>query len=187
MVAVALGLSLAGCGSGPRFYVGPTVPAASQEELKPRPDRGQLYLTVAARGSVANEYLATRAAAAALLRSGQFSEFVPSPEGVDQLAIVIVNKVGPGDLGGAFVGGMVTGLTYGAIGVRVKNRYVFTATYTSAAGELIRKEYRSAIYMTINRSGPKGSVEVSQGDAFEQMVEGFVLGLLRDLRAEQRL
>jgi hypothetical protein len=187
---LGLGLVLGGCLGAPRFYAEPT-PGHPSRTLAPPSSARPLHLTVEAPGR-AGDALASRVSRTvtiALLRSGRVSALAPSPDGVDHLAVTVAHPVGAGAIAGAVAQGSLTGLTFGAIGARTADTFVFTALYTPAGGEPVRKEYRRAVYGVIgNRAGPKGAPALSSFDeALDRVIEDVVLTLLRDLDAEAGL
>ncbi len=192
-VLLGASLGLAGCLAVPRFYAEPGPRALRQATARPETGARPLHLTVEVRlhsnaGARASER-PLQATVAALLRSGRVSRLVASPEGVDRLRVVVTHRVGAADVAGAVAQGLATGLTFGAIGARTADTFVFTAVYTPAGGEPVHKEYRRAVYAVFgNRSGPRSAPALSSFDeAFDRVMEAFVLMLLHDLHTDARL
>ncbi len=121
-----------------------------------------------------------------LLASGALKEVLLSPDPTKLLLKVDLDNVG--DTGAAVAKGIGTGLTFGLVGSMVTDGYVFTATMNRVGLPPIQKVYKHAIHTTVgNKSGPEGLEPLSLTVAFNRVVEGLVLNLIKDLQAEGAL
>lgn len=81
--------------------------------------------------------------------------------------------------------GYVTGLSMGAVGAKTHDPYILTASYSIEGRDAIKREYRHSIYGMIGGGGfGKGVKTMSVDEAFDQVVEDFVLRFLKDLQTE---
>ena len=121
-----------------------------------------------------------------LLATGAVKEVQLSPDPSKLLLKVDMDNVG--DTGSAVAKGIGTGLTFGLVGSMVTDGYVFTATLQRAGLPAIQKVYKHAIHSTVgNKSGPEGLEPLSPTVAFNRVMEGLVLNLIKDLQAEGAL
>ena len=190
IVLAVVGLVAGGCLSV-RSYVDPQLPKVGYDNLLARPNPKPVALTVAFHrngepatlgGSTAKSSVRT-----VIERSRLFSTVSEQPAAdTDRLDIVLDNVADKGDAAGK---GAITGLTFGAKGSQVTDRYVLTATFRPVGKDPVTKVYRHAIHSTIgNADGPPGlTPEPGIRAAFDKVVEGLVLNLLLDLQREERL
>jgi hypothetical protein len=102
-----------------------------------------------------------------------------------QLHIVLNDR---GSIGGAITKGIVTGLTFGGIGSRVTDAYLFTATYQSPGKQPVTKTYEHAIHTTIGlKKGPEGLLPRAPNAAVSEVLEQLTLNLLHDLQSDGAL
>lgn len=121
-----------------------------------------------------------------LLASGAVKEVLSTSDPSKLLLKVDMDNVG--DMGTAMAKGFGTGLTFGLVGSTVKDGYVFTATYQRPGLPPIQKVYKHAIHTTVgNKSGPEGLEPLTPSSAFDRVVEGLVLNLVKDLQDENAL
>jgi hypothetical protein len=189
-MAVAVTTAATGCLSV-KSYVDPQLPRVAYTDLLVRRDPRPVALTVAflRNGQPADAGVApTSAAVRAVVDKSKLFPAVLDKAGddVDRLEIVLDNVA---DMGGAAGKGALTGLTFGAAGSMVTDGYVFTATFRPIGKPAVTKVYRHALHSTVgNAEGPPGLVaEESTQAAFDKVVEGLVLNLLRDLQREEQL
>jgi hypothetical protein len=121
-----------------------------------------------------------------LLASGAVKEVLARPDPALPLLHVELNNVG--DTGAAVGKGIGTGLTFGLVGSRVTDGYVFTAILKRPGQPDLQKIYNHAIHTTIgNKKGPEGLEPMTTQLAFEKVVEGLVLNMVKDFQAEGAL
>ena len=188
MVPFVMSLTI-GCSI--KSYVDPQLPKVGYADLLARPNPQAVALAVEFHrngkpatfgGSTAKEAVRT-----VVEKSKLFSVVNDKTTGdVDRLEIVLDNVADIGDAAGQ---GARTGATFGAVGSKVTDGYVFTATFRRVGKDSVTKVYRHAIHSTIgNAEGPPGLVpEESVRAAFDKVVEGLVLNLLLDLQKEEQL
>jgi hypothetical protein len=174
-----------------KSYVDPTLPKVSYGDLLARSDRKPVALIVAFHRN--GEPVGTEASTPVksvrdvVEKSNLFSALLDQPQdGVSELKIVLDNVVDTGD---AAAKGALTGLTFGAKGSQATDGYIMTATFRAPGKQPVTKVYRHAIHSTIgNIDAPAGLVaEESPLAAFDKVVEGLVLNLLRDLQKEEQI
>jgi hypothetical protein len=183
-------MTLTGCLSI-KSYVDPTLPKVGYGDLLARSDRRPVALLVAfhrnGEPATLGASTATKTVQGVVEKSNLFSSLLDQPkDDVDQLKIVLDNVADTGDAAGK---GAVTGLTFGAKGSQVTDGYIMTATFRAPGKPAVTKVYRHAIHSTIgNADAPAGLVaEESTQAAFDKVVEGLVLNLLRDLQKDEQL
>ena len=183
-------MTLTGCLSI-KSYVDPTLPKVGYGDLLARSDRKPVALLVAfhrnGEPATLGASTATKTVRAVVEKSNLFSSLLDQPkDDVDQLKIVLDNVADTGDAAGK---GAVTGLTFGAKGSQVTDGYIMTATFRAPGKPAVTKVYRHALHSTIgNADAPAGLVaEESTQAAFDKVVEGLVLNLLRDLQKDEQL
>jgi len=182
-------VALTGCFSV-KSYVDPTLPKVGYGDLLARSERKPVALLVAfhrnGEPSSAGTSTATKSVRGVEEKSNLFSSLLDQPKAdVNELKIVLDNVADTADAAGK---GALTGLTFGAKGSHVTDGYVMTATFRAPGKQAVTKVYRHAIHTTIgDADAPAGLVaEESTMAAFDKVVEGLVLNLLRDLqKAEQ--
>src|SRR5262245_19284756 len=183
-------VTLTGCLSI-KSYVDPTLPKVGYGDLLARADRRPVALLVAfhrnGEPATLGASTATKTVRGVVEKSNLFSSLLDQPkDDVDQLKIVLDNVADTGDAAGK---GAVTGLTFGAKGSQVTDGYIMTATFRAPGKPAVTKVYRHAIHSTIgNADAPAGLVaEENTQAAFDKVVEGLVLSLLRDLQKEEQI
>ncbi len=106
--------------------------------------------------------------------------FVIGPSS-DQLTITINNL---GDMGAAAGRGLATGLTLGAVGTNVTDRYVMTVNYSRTTGSKFSRSYEHAVHSVIgNASAPAGAIgPMSPVEAATRVAEDLVRRFLKDVQ-----
>lgn len=180
-------LSLSTCIAS-KSYVDPALPEVSFASLRPNADPKpvQVFVEFQTNGGLnaaGTNQLRPRVVSI-LLRSKQFSSVQTSPDASDRRLFITINNFGDLDKGGA----VATGLTLGAVGNAVTDRYAMDATFQVPGKHALRKTYAHAIYSTVgNASGPPGLQPHPMDEAFGIVLEQLLLNLLRDLSAEGAL
>ncbi len=180
-------LSLSAC-FAPKSYVDPALPEVSFASLRPNGDPKpiQLFFEFQTNGGLnaAGTSQARPRVVSILLRSKQFSAIRISPETSDRRLFITINNFGNLDKAGP----VATGLTFGALGSAVTDRYAMDVTFQAPGREAIRKTYAHAVYSTVgNAPGPPGLQPHTSDEAFGIVLEQLLLSLLRDLSAEGAL
>ena len=179
--------SLSAC-IGSRSYVDPALPEVSPASLRPNsnPKPVQLFFEFQTNGGLnaaGTSQLRPRVVSI-LARSKQFSTVQISPETSDRRLFITINNFGDLDKGAA----VATGLTFGALGSAVTDRYAMDAILQVPGKEAIRKTYAHAVYSTVgNAPGPPGLQPHPPNEAFIIAIEQLVWNLLWDLSAEGAL
>lgn len=184
VVSLTIGCSI-------KAYVDPQLPKVAYADLLARRNPQPVALTVGfhrnGKPATLGVSTAKEAVRTVVEKSKLFASVNDKPTGdVDRLEIVLDNVA---DLGDAAGQGARTGVTFGAVGSKVTDGYVFTATFRRVGKDPVTKVYRHAIHSTVgNAEGPPGLVpEESIRAAFDKVVEGLVLNLLLDLQKEEQL
>lgn len=102
---------------------------------------------------------------------------------------IIINNV-YGSLGGAMVSGCISGLTLSFLGSKVTDNYVIESSYTLAGESPVSKQYKYGITSTSGLivTGVEGvEPKKTTQDAFNEMVEQFILQWLSDLQQQGHL
>lgn len=106
--------------------------------------------------------------------------FVPAP-GTGRAMTVTANNYG--DAAGAALKGVGTGLSLGAFGSTVTDKYEFTCTYVDADGLENRQHFQHAIHTTVGRArAPQGLTPTTSSDAFGHVVEDVMVTYIRALQ-----
>jgi hypothetical protein len=183
-------VALTGCFSV-KSYVDPTLTKVGYGDLLARSERKPVALLVAfhrnGEPSSAGTSTATKSVRGVVEKSNLFSSLLDQPKAdVNELKIVLDNVADTGDAAGK---GALPGLTFGAKGSHVTDGYVMTATFRAPGKQAVTKVYRHAIHSTIgDADAPAGLVaEESTMAAFDKVVEGLVLNLLRDLQKDEQI
>jgi len=184
VVSLTIGCSI-------KSYVDPQLPKVGDADLLARRNPQPVALTVGfhrnGKPATLGVSTAKEAVRTVVEKSKLFTSVNDKPTGdVDRLEIVLDNV---GDLGDAAGKGALTGVTFGAVGSKVTDGYLFTATFRRVGKDPVTKVYRHAIHSTVgNAEGPPGLVpEESIRAAFDKVVEGLVLNMLLDLQKEEQL
>ncbi len=184
VVSLTIGCSI-------KSYVDPQLPKVGYADLLARRNPQPVALTVGfhrnGKPATLGVSTAKEAVRTVVEKSKLFTSVNDKPTGdVDRLEIVLDNV---GDLGDAAGKGALTGVTFGAVGSKVTDGYLFTATFRRVGKDPVTKVYRHAIHSTVgNAEGPPGLVpEESIRAAFDKVVAGLVLNMLLDLQKEEQL
>jgi hypothetical protein len=95
--------------------------------------------------------------------------------------IITVNNLG--SRGTAVAKGAVTGLTLGAIGSNVTDRFIMNVEFHDASGQIFSKRYEHAIYTTVgNSTPPPGLAPLGLGEALAAVSDDLVLHFIKDLQ-----
>jgi hypothetical protein len=168
---------LAGCLSV-KSYVDPALPQVTRADIAAPATLRPVQIAVEFRSQGSANAGATAEVAPRVLAiassSGLFSAVSREPAGPDAgLLTVVIDNV-PADGENAAMEGFGTGLTFGAVGSMVTDRYVSTITY-SRGGETASVEVRHALHTTVgNHSGPEGLTAVSLQEAAHQVIDQLV-------------
>jgi hypothetical protein len=180
-------LSLSAC-IAPKSYVDPALPEVSFASLRPNgdPKPVELFFELQANGGLnaAGTSQVRSRVVSILLRSKQFSAVHVPPETSDRRLFITINNFGDLDKAGA----VATGLTLGALGSAVTDRYAMDVMLQVPGKEAIRKTYAHAIYTTIgNAPGPPGLQPHPADEAFGIALEQLLLNSLQDLSRDGAL
>lgn len=176
---LALAMLATGC-IAPRSYVDAKFHAGAQNQshrIQNRPVR----LTVLGQTNGRENSAATRfwksQVEKSLIASGCF---VIAPSG-DELNITINNI---GDLGSAASSGFATGLTFGAVGSNVTDRYVMTVNYGRGGGTRFNRTYEHALHTVVgNARAPEGAIgPMSPMEAAAQVGDDLIRRFINDLK-----
>jgi len=183
----AVGCAATGLTYSLTTYLDPHFPKVTHSDIPPITDPRPLHLRVEfqplGKPNLRASLKALGKTSKILLESKLFSELT-LVEDVNRLSIVMSSAADPNEL----AKGVGMGLTLGLIGESVTNDYLFTATYTPVGKESIKKEYRRTTHTNLGlNKRPEGLQAMSPQEAFDKVLEEFVLSLLRDLRAEGHL
>jgi hypothetical protein len=189
LAVLSCAVALSGCLTM-NSYVDPTLPQVAKADIaataNPRPVQVAFeFRTKGSANAAATAELQPRAVAVAA-ESGLFSTVTREAAGPDAgLLTVVIDNV-PLDGENAAAEGFGTGLTLGAVGSMVTDRYVSTMTY-SRDGETTSVDVRHAIHTTVgNHAGPAGLTPMTPLEAVHQVIDQIIwngLDQLADKRA----
>lgn len=182
-------LALTGCLTA-NSYVDPTLPHVAKADIvapaTPRPVQVAFeFRTKGSANAAATAELQPRVVAVAA-ESGLFSAVSrdAAGSGAGLLTVVIDNVPLEGE--NAAAEGFGTGLTFGAVGTMVTDRYIGTVTY-SRGGETTSVNVTHALHTTIgNKAGPQGLTAMTPVEAVHQVIDQIIwngLDQLADKRA----
>ncbi len=182
---------LTGCLSQ-KMYIDPALPKVEYAELVSTGEKHsvQVFFEFQSKGSLnanATQQLKPRVLAD-IKKSGLFTSVseAADPTNAGYKLFITINNV-PVDKN-AVSKGVGTGLTFGLVGTMVTDGYTCKASYQRPEIAPIEKNYTHAIYTTIgNADGPKGLPPLKPQEAVFQMVDGFTLNILNDLRKDSAL
>ena len=189
LALLSCALVLSGCLAA-KSYVDPALPRVTRADIAapatPRPVQVAVeFRTKGSANAAATAEVQPRVIAVAA-ESGLFSTVSREAAGPDAglLTVVIDNVSLEGE--NAAAEGFGTGLTFGAVGTMVTDRYISTMTY-SRAGETLSGDVRHALHTTIgNKAGPEGLTAMTPVDAVHEVVDQIIwngLDQLADRRA----
>lgn len=177
LAVLSCAFALTGCLTA-KSYVDPTLTHVSRADIvapaTPRPV--QVAVEFRSRGSAnaaATAEVAPRIVAVAA-ESGLFTTVSREPVGADAgLLTVVIDNV-PLDGENAAAEGFGTGLTFGAVGTMVTDRYVSTITY-SRGGQTTSVGVNHALHTTIgNHSGPEGLTAMTTVEAIGKVIDQII-------------
>lgn len=106
--------------------------------------------------------------------------FIPSDKATTPVITVTANNIA--DMGAARAAGFKTGLTFGADGSTVEDKYVFTCTYHDASHDRTLT-YDHAIYTTVGHTTPPAGMKpTTLTDAFGRVAQDVMLNFTKDLQ-----
>ena len=107
----------------------------------------------------------------------------------DRIINITINNVG--STGAAATKGVVTGLTLGAVGAAVQDKYEVDIVLSNAAGEeLTNNSYTQVLHSTIGNKGApiKGATPYKDGTkAFQKILENVIFSFIKDMQAINEL
>jgi len=186
LLLLAIPLLLGACASAPRSYLDPGQPRLAYEALA-RPGV-PLKMVVTAEFRRDGVHLpaadpALRQAVESTLRASGVIVPAGSTDGAEGRVGVVVDNV-VGSLGDAVGKGIVQGLTFGAVGSTVADRYELTMTLAARGRTWATPVVRHAIYTASgNTSTPDGVETVPVDVAFQRVVEQMLLRALKQAQA----
>lgn len=119
------------------------------------------------------------------LRTTGVFEPLNQPNGQNAKLLIIANNVA--DLGEAATKGVLTGLTFGAVGNAIADKYEFKFKYIDAQGKEISQSYPHMILSTVgNKKAPIANVSpMNINEAFNQVVDDVIIRFTYDLQQQQ--
>ncbi|ENU27992.1 hypothetical protein [Acinetobacter modestus] len=120
-----------------------------------------------------------------LRATGVFSPIVQSTN--DNQAKIYLTANNVADLGEAAGKGALTGLTFGAVGNAVTDKYEFKFKYIDAQGKEISQRYPHMILSTVgNKKAPVENVApMTINEAFNKVIDDVVIRFTYDLQKQQ--
>jgi len=188
IAGVALATQLTGCLSV-KAYVDPAYKTVSYAELN-RPNQPipvSLSTEFQRNGVViprANKELYS-VVERSLRATGVFAPTAQSNDQKQAKLLLVANNVA--DIGDAASKGVLTGLTFGAVGNAVADKYDFKFKYIDAQGQETSQHYPHMILTTVgNKKAPVENVKpTSINDAFNQVVDDVVIRFTYDLQKQK--
>lgn len=171
-------------------YVDPALPRVAKTDIAapmtPRPVQVAVEFRTKGNANAAATAEVQPRVIAVASESGLFSSVSREAAGPDAgLLTVVIDNV-PLEGENAAAEGFGTGLTFGAVGTMVTDRYISTMTY-SRGGQTTSVNVRHALHTTIgNKAGPEGLTAMTPVDAVHQVVDQLIwngLDQLADRRA----
>lgn len=188
MVGMIVASQLTGCLSI-KAYVDPAYKSVSYSEIK-RPDKPipVMLSTEFQRNGVVipkvNRELSS-VVERSLRATGVFLPSVQSSDVKQAKLYLTANNVA--DLGGAAGKGVLTGLTFGAVGNAIADKYDVEIKYMDAQGKEVSQHYPHMILSTIgNKKAPIENVKpTTLNDAFNQVIDDVIIRFTYDLQKQQ--
>lgn len=171
-------------------YVDPALPRVAKTDIAapmtPRPVQVAIEFRTKGNANAAATAEVQPRVIAVASESGLFSSVSREAAGPDAgLLTVVIDNV-PLEGENAAAEGFGAGLTFGAVGTMVTDRYISTMTY-SRGGQTTSVNVRHALHTTIgNKAGPEGLTAMTPVDAVHQVVDQLIwngLDQLADRRA----
>lgn len=113
--------------------------------------------------------------------------FLPVESNAKSQAKLYLTANNVADLGEAAGKGVLTGLTFGAVGNAVTDKYEFKFKYVDAQGKEVSQRYPHMILTTVgNKKAPVENVEpMTLNEAFNKVVDDVVIRFTYDLQKQQ--
>ena len=188
VLGVAAATQLTGCLSV-KSYVDPAYKAVSYSDIK-RPNQPipVTLMTEFQRNGVVIPRAAKELESSVVRSLRATGVFAPTtqPNGENQAKLYLTaNNVA--DLGEAAGKGALTGLTFGAVGNAVADKYEFKFKYIDAQGKEISQRYPHMILSTVgNKKAPIENVQpMTLNEAFNKVVDDVVIRFTYDLQKQQ--
>jgi len=192
LYTIALGLAVAtqltGCLSV-KSYVDPAYKSLSYSDIKKPAQPIPVVLTTEFQRNGAVVPKAGKELQSAVERSlratGVFSPTTQANGEKQAKLHLTANNVA--DLGEAAGKGVLTGLTFGAVGNAIADKYEFKFNYVDAQGKEVSERYPHMILTTVgNKKAPIENVQpMSINEAFNKVVDDVVIRFSSDLQKQQ--
>lgn len=187
-LGVAVATQLTGCLSV-KSYVDPAYKSLSYSDIKKPAQPIPVVLTTEFQRNGAVVPKAGKELQSAVERSlratGVFSPTVQANGEKQAKLHLTANNVA--DLGEAAGKGVLTGLTFGAVGNAIADKYEFKFNYVDAQGKEVSERYPHMILTTVgNKKAPIENVQpMSINEAFNKVVDDVVIRFSSDLQKQQ--
>ena len=174
-------LALTGCLT-PKSFVDPSFPKVTYEDLKRRPEPLRLKVDVEFQ-RMGERFLRAETLlkdnTERILRASGI--IVPAADQGEGAIRVVVNNTG--DVGEARAKGFGTGLTFGAVGNTVTDRYEMSVTIVASGKTVTKTGIKHAIHTAIgNTETPPGLEVMLPNVAFERALEQMLLRALQEMQ-----
>lgn len=187
-LGVAVATQLTGCLSV-KSYVDPAYKSLSYSDIKKPAQPIPVVLTTEFQRNGAVVPKAGKELQSAVERSlratGVFSPTAQANGEKQAKLHLTANNVA--DLGEAAGKGVLTGLTFGAVGNAIADKYEFKFNYIDAQGKEVSERYPHMILTTVgNKKAPIDNVQpMSINEAFNKVVDDVVIRFSSDLQKQQ--
>ncbi|WP_061874355.1 hypothetical protein [Acinetobacter lactucae] len=187
-LGVAVATQLTGCLSV-KSYVDPAYKSLSYSDIKKPAEPIPVVLTTEFQRNGAVVPKAGKELQSAVERSlratGVFSPIAQSNGEKQAKLHLTANNVA--DLGEAAGKGVLTGLTFGAVGNAIADKYEFKFNYVDAQGKETSQRYPHMILTTVgNKKAPIENVQpMTINEAFNKVVDDVVIRFSSDLQKQQ--
>ncbi|MDC5469029.1 hypothetical protein NRA45_07300 [Acinetobacter baumannii] len=187
-LGVAVATQLTGCLSV-KSYVDPAYKSVTYSDIKRPVQPIPVVLTTEFQRNGTVIPKASKELQSAVERSlratGIFSPTAQLNDGTQAKLYVTANNVA--DLGEAAGKGVLTGLTFGAVGNAIADKYEFKFNYVDVQGKQISQRYPHMILTTVgNKKAPIENVQpMSINEAFNKVVDDVVIRFSSDLQKQQ--
>lgn len=187
-LGVAVATQLTGCLSV-KSYVDPAYKSLSYSDIKKPAQPIPVVLTTEFQRNGAVVPKAGKELQSAVERSlratGVFSPTAQANGEKQSKLHLTANNVA--DLGEAAGKGVLTGLTFGAVGNAIADKYEFKFNYIDAQGKEVSERYPHMILTTVgNKKAPIENVQpMSINEAFNKVVDDVVIRFSSDLQKQQ--
>lgn len=187
-LGVAVATQLTGCLSV-KSYVDPAYKSLSYSDIKKPAQPIPVVLTTEFQRNGAVVPKAGKELQSAVERSlratGVFSPTAQANGEKEAKLHLTANNVA--DLGEAAGKGVLTGLTFGAVGNAIADKYEFKFNYVDAQGKEVSERYPHMILTTVgNKKAPIENVQpMSINEAFNKVIDDVVIRFSSDLQKQQ--